>query len=219
MSNEPLRLPEILDRLARLHDHKTVGYGNAWRKRGELLSIFTNLARKYDRLTVALDDRIASQDEPLLLDTAADLCVYSAKYLSWLAETEPAAFEAGSDGASAQACSDAAGPDALRAIFVLLDDMQAAGISDTWGDLKTAFMPLEVGLLAQAGVGDASTLPFAEKTRLTWSLTAAAAQLTLAIALARPHEWQTFLNEVDAMDLACRPADESESALTPGERI
>lgn len=201
MPSEPPTLPAILNALARLHDHKTFGYGDAWRKRGELLSIFTNLARKYDRLTVALDERITSEDEPLL-DTAADLCVYSAKYLSWLAETQPVAFEAGSEGACARACSDAAGADALRAIFARLANVQVVGLNDAWAEIKSAFTPLEAGLLAQAGVGNAPMFSFEEKIRLAWSLTASAAQLTLAIALERSGEWHALLEEVDAMDSA-----------------
>ncbi len=200
MAVDPPTLPGILDTLAQLHDHKTVGYGDAWRKRGELLSIFTNLARKYDRLTVALDEHITSGDEALL-DTAADLCVYAAKYLTWLAETHPGAFQAASDGASAKACSDAAGPDALRVIFSHLNTTRAEqGIDSSWTQVKTAFEPLEVALMAQAGAAATGTqFSWEEKTSAAWALTESAAQLTVAVARDRPTEWRALLREIDAM--------------------
>jgi hypothetical protein len=193
-------LPEILDTLARLHDHKTVGYGDAWRKRGELLSIFTNLARKYDRLTVALDERVTSGDEALM-DTAADLCVYAAKYLTWLAETHPDAFDAASHGASANASSDAAGPDALRVIFSHLDPIgERQGIEGSWTLVKAVFEPLEVALMTQAGAATTGTqFSWEEKTSAAWALTERAAQLTAAVARDRPAEWRVLLREVDAM--------------------
>jgi hypothetical protein len=199
MAVDPPTLPGILDTLARLHDHKTVGYGDAWRKRGELLSILTNLARKYDRLTVALDEHITSGDEALL-DTAADLCVYAAKYLTWLAETHPGAFEAASR-ASATACSDAAGPDALRVIFSHLNITCAEqGIDSPRTQVKTVFEPLEVALMAQAGAAATGTqFSWEEKTSAAWALTESAAQLTVAVARDRPAEWRALLREIYAM--------------------
>jgi hypothetical protein len=200
MAAEQPDLATILDRLARLHDHKTVGYGNAWRKRGELLSIFTNLARKYDRLIVALDERVASSDEALL-DTAADLCVYAAKYLTWLAEAHAQDFEAASDGASAVRCSDAAGPDALREVFAQIKDVDVrADTGGSWERVKRCFEPLEGGLLTQAGADEGRVLSWEEKTSLAWALTAAGAQLTLAIGRERPNELVALENEIDAMD-------------------
>jgi thymidylate synthase len=200
MAVDPPTLPGILDTLARLHDHKTVGYGDAWRKRGELLSIFTNLARKYDRLTVALDEHVTSGDEALL-DTAADLCVYAAKYLTWLAETHTGAFEAASHEASAKACSDAAGPDALRVIFSHLNATGAEqGIDSSWTRVKTMFEPLEVALMAQAGAATTGMqFSWEEKTSAAWALTESAAQLTVSIARDRPTEWRALLREIDAM--------------------
>lgn len=200
MTVDPPTLTGILDTLARLHDHKTVGYGDAWRKRGELLSIFTNLARKYDRLTVALDERVTSGDEALL-DTAADLCVYAAKYLTWLVETHPNAFEAASHGISADVASDTAGPDALRAIFGHLKTTGAEqGIDSSWSGVKAVFEPLEVALMAQAGAAATSTqFSWEEKISAAWVLSESAAQLTVAIARDRPTEWRALLRAIDAM--------------------
>jgi hypothetical protein len=94
---------EALALLARLHAHKNRGYGDAWRKRGELLSIFTNLARKYDRLVIALDQGRRSSDERLL-DTAGDLCVYAVKYLTWLAAEHPESIRGSLDAGCCKGC-------------------------------------------------------------------------------------------------------------------
>ena len=59
-----------------------------WRSR---LAIFANIARKYDRLAVAFDEAVPAATEDLL-DTVGDQLVYFAKYLTWIAETEPGAF-------------------------------------------------------------------------------------------------------------------------------
>src|SRR2546423_5231405 len=79
---------EILRLLERLHRHKDAAYGDAWRKRGEVIAIFANMARKYDRLVVAFSEQRAAATEPLA-DTVADLCVYAGKYLTWLADEHP----------------------------------------------------------------------------------------------------------------------------------
>lgn len=199
MTAEQPDLDAILALLTRLHARKTVGYGNAWRKRGELLSIFTNLARKYDRLVVALDDGISSSDEALL-DTAADLCVYAGKYLTWLADCHPKEFAAASGGADPCRCSDSAGPSALGDVFAHLKGSQARTVPAGWQQVKAVFQPLEVGLLAQAGVGDSTHLTWSEKTRLAWELTSAAAALTLAVSRELPEQLVALQGQVSAME-------------------
>jgi hypothetical protein len=201
-------LNAILALLARLHAQKTVGYGDAWRKRGELLSIFTNLARKYDRLVVALDDRVSSSDETLL-DTTADLSVYAGKYLTWLADCHPDDFASASGGADPHRCSDSIGPSALQEVFAHLEASAAQtlplSIPAAWRQVKNVFEPLEVGLLAQAGVGNAAQLSWPEKTTLAWGLTSAAATLTLATSHKLPGEWAVLQRQVSAMESSvCR---------------
>ena len=68
-------------------------YKDAWRKRGELVGIFCNIARKYDRLVVAQGEADPDKTEARA-DTAADLCVYAVKYVTWLVEHDPDAAEA-----------------------------------------------------------------------------------------------------------------------------
>jgi len=75
--------------LKRLHAEKDRAYGGAWKKRGELVSIQPNIARKVDRL-----DTLSATGAGLYgetgLDTAVDLLVYVEKYRLFLAESLPA---------------------------------------------------------------------------------------------------------------------------------
>lgn len=65
------------DFVSDLHATKHKSYGDSWKKRGEMLSILANMARKVDRLGVG--DEFDSS-----ADTVIDLLVYSIKYLCWL---------------------------------------------------------------------------------------------------------------------------------------
>jgi hypothetical protein len=198
VTTEQPNLTAVLALLAQLHAYKTVGYGDAWRKRGELLSIFTNLARKYDRLVVALDDQVSSSDEALL-DTAGDLCVYAGKYLTWLADCQPKEFASASGVTEPSRFSDSTGPLALEAVFAHLEDSATLPVLAAWQQVKRVFEPLEAGLLAQAGVGSATSPGWSEKTKLAWELTAAAASLTLAVSLEHPGQWVALQGQVSAM--------------------
>lgn len=65
---------------ANLHEEKHKAYGNSWKKRGEMLGIMANCARKVDRLGVAGGGDSSA-------DTAIDLLMYMIKYTLWLQET------------------------------------------------------------------------------------------------------------------------------------
>jgi hypothetical protein len=69
----------------RLHYEKSAAYGNSWKRRGELISILANLARKVDRLEYVAAGAPVSRDENVF-DTAVDLLVYSLKYQTYLAD-------------------------------------------------------------------------------------------------------------------------------------
>ncbi|POR40061.1 thymidylate synthase [Methylobacterium sp. V23] len=73
--------------IKRLHARKDRLYGAAWKRRGELVSVLPNVARKVDRLEVFLKDGIQAGDEAVL-DTAIDLYVYATKYRLLLEERE-----------------------------------------------------------------------------------------------------------------------------------
>lgn len=72
-----------------LHRQKDAAYGNSWKRRGEQISIMANIARKVDRLEVIANGANPSQDENTL-DTAIDLYVYALKYITYLADQNPA---------------------------------------------------------------------------------------------------------------------------------
>lgn len=81
-----------LPNLMRLHTAKDQAYGDAWCRRGEVLGIFPNIARKYDRWArIRLESDSASAVVEPLDDTLADLLIYAVKYVVWLIERHPEA--------------------------------------------------------------------------------------------------------------------------------
>lgn len=75
----------IFEILKLLHYKKTLVYKDSWKKHGEVIGIFANISRKYDRINAIIGGIRATSDETLF-DTLADLAVYSTKYLTYLAE-------------------------------------------------------------------------------------------------------------------------------------
>lgn len=75
------RRESIVQDIARLHADKHAAYGDSWKRRGEMLSILPNIARKVDRLGVDGAGDTAA-------DTAIDLLVYLVKYGQWLSDPE-----------------------------------------------------------------------------------------------------------------------------------
>lgn len=73
--------------VSRLHRQKDAAYRNAWKKRGEVLSIVANVARKVDRLEYAMDGAPSVGDESII-DTTVDLFVYLLKYQTYLADLD-----------------------------------------------------------------------------------------------------------------------------------
>lgn len=71
----------LVDFIDNVHREKGAAYGGSWKKRGEMLSILANIARKVDRLLVA-----GETSDETLFDTAMDTTVYLAKYRWWLTE-------------------------------------------------------------------------------------------------------------------------------------
>ena len=80
---------EFKDAVRRLHRIKDAAYQDSWKKRGEIMSIMANIARKVDRLEYLTDDATAGFDESLM-DTAVDLLVYSLKHQTFLADQDAA---------------------------------------------------------------------------------------------------------------------------------
>lgn len=76
----PFERSDFLEFVTQLHTEKSLAYGDSWKKRGEMLGIMANIARKVDRLQGG-----ETKDETSA-DTAIDLLVYLAKYHTWLYE-------------------------------------------------------------------------------------------------------------------------------------
>lgn len=76
----------------KLHAEKNAAYGDSWKKRGEMLGIMANIARKVDRLGVPGGGDTAS-------DTAVDMLVYLIKYHLWLRQ-QAGAHDAPTEGQS-----------------------------------------------------------------------------------------------------------------------
>lgn len=75
--NQEVETGSMSEYTINLHEEKNKAYGNSWRKRGEVLGILANLARKVDRLG-------ADGGGDTALDTAIDLFVYAVKYRVFL---------------------------------------------------------------------------------------------------------------------------------------
>lgn len=71
----------------RLHQVKDASYRDAWKRRGEVISVMANVARKVDRLEYGLDGAPSPPGESQL-DTAVDLLVYCVKYQAYLADQD-----------------------------------------------------------------------------------------------------------------------------------
>jgi thymidylate synthase len=116
--------------VCKLHDEKHAAYGNSWKRRGEMLSILPNIARKVDRLGGG-----ETSDETST-DTAIDLLVYLAKYRWWLFDHAAATAPLSIDGYELTDLSDGTKPtnDLIRSLKPHED---AAGNEVEW--LKSQF--------------------------------------------------------------------------------
>ena len=78
---------EFREAVRRLRRARDAAYRDAWKRRGEVISILASIARKVDRLEYGLDGAPATAGESWL-DTAADLLVYCLKYQAYLADLD-----------------------------------------------------------------------------------------------------------------------------------
>jgi hypothetical protein len=190
MTNQP-DATEIATELVTLHEFKDRKYKDAWRKRGELIGIFSNIARKYDRLVVAQTEDDPDEAEPRA-DTSADLCVYAVKYVTWLIEHNPAAATA-IPGANPEQWSGTRGHDAVALALRQLADESSVPPAD----LVTAFEAIVAPFteLERILVDTVPTTEY-EKAALTWILASASLAYLWRIALDEPRAWTTFTDYV-----------------------
>lgn len=163
---------DLRDTITALHRSKDAAYGDSWKKRGELISIAANVARKIDRIDQVTGGVSAGREA--LLDTAVDLLVYAVKYETFLADRSPDVADQ-IFGRSGKHFSD--GPDGfeelLRARGVCGD---VGSVEEEAGRASAAFDELDSFL--QAHPHDHWT----EKLRLAQRLSGIALRLVLAVA-------------------------------------
>jgi hypothetical protein len=187
MSEQPTPT-DLVDELIALHQFKDRKYQDAWRKRGELIGIFSNIARKYDRLVVAQSEGNPDEAEPRA-DTAADLCVYSIKYITWLIEHDATAA-ATIAGADANEWSGTRGHRAVATALVQL----AAAQTIPPRDLAAAFAAVaEPFATLERILVDQQSASLGEKAALGWNLAAASLAYLWRLALDEPAAWQRFI--------------------------
>jgi hypothetical protein len=168
---------EIRAKITQIHRTKTLDYGNAWKKRGELLSVIANIARKVDRIETIGDRPVAVQDESIL-DTYVDLFIYCLKYETLLADNDPAvAQHLGFSLDIARPLSDGvAGFEHLVQTFPFASPDQDTSLSTTADGVVAAFKALENCF----GPGVLPTAPALERLSAVQTLAALASRGMIA---------------------------------------
>jgi hypothetical protein len=184
---------EFAEAVRRLHRAKDAAYRDAWKRRGEVLSILANIARKVDRLEYGLGSAPAAGGETQM-DTVVDLLVYCLKYQAYLAdighETTPL-----SDGAQAPRHGPAAFEALLSradlASLVTSDEPAAAAarrVVATFAELEACF------------AGLSATQPTVVRLARVQALTSAAIVLAGALRHEHPQAYAAFISSCLAME-------------------
>jgi hypothetical protein len=174
----------------RLHRAKDAAYRDAWKRRGEVISILANIARKADRLEYGLDGAPPTRDESWL-DTAVDLLVYCLKYQTYLADLDTGVAGLLFGGSTAcQPYSDG------TAGFDLLLSRAVPGTLEA-GDLTVSGAAAQVfsrfGELEGCFQGLSGTQPPGARLRRAQALTVAALCLIAALRREHPDLYASFL--------------------------
>jgi len=182
---------EFRDAVARLHRVKDAAYRDAWKRRGEVISILANIARKVDRLENGLGGAPAVPDESWV-DTAADLLVYCLKYQAYLADADAGAADRlfGGTGASPPYSDGPAGFEALlwRADLGPIDGTSqrateaAARVVSRFGEMEACFRDVT------------SVRPVPDRLGRLLALTDAAAALVWALRREHPRVYAGFID-------------------------
>lgn len=89
---------QVCGHLQHIHETKSATYGDSWKKRGELASVFGNVARKFDRISNIASDpeawakAISGATNEMVEETVLDLAVYSVLWCTFLMEERPENF-------------------------------------------------------------------------------------------------------------------------------
>lgn len=175
--------------VATLHRSKDESYGNAWKRRGEQISIASNLARKVDRIETVTGG--ARPGDETLLDTAVDLFVYCVKYQTFLADQDPSLAAALVPGAGSPYSDGPAGFERAleRYAFDVPPDMV---LSEVAAEVVALFGELDQ-FLQSAQSGDWSS-----RVPLILALTDAAMRFVIVVAESDPAATASFSSTVGA---------------------
>jgi thymidylate synthase len=138
--------------IAELHSEKDAAYQDSWKKRGELISILANIARKIDRLSNLLAG--APEGAEPLYETAVDAFVYCLKYRTYLLDQDAALRqrELGMEWLGSSASDGTAGFDTLLALYQL--PLPTRTVSDVCGDLVLSLSVAEALASDGAALGE-----------------------------------------------------------------
>jgi hypothetical protein len=173
---------EFREAVRRLHRAKDAAYRDAWKRRGEVISILANIARKVDRLEYGLDAAPATPDESWA-DTAVDLLVYCLKYQSYLADQD-AGTAARLFGGSGVPPPYSDGPAGFEALLSRMDPTAVMAPGQPTGE-ATRLVVARFAELETCFDQAASTQPVSARLARLRALTDAA--VSLAGALRREH--------------------------------
>lgn len=173
---------DLRESVIALHRSKDAAYGNSWKKRGELISIAANLARKVDRIDQVVGGAAAGREA--LLDTVVDLLVYAVKYETFLADqSADVAEHLFANGG--ERFSD--GPDGFEELMRARDVVgEVRTTRAEAAEASTAFDELDAFLQLHP------QSEWMEKLALAERLTATALRLVLAVALSDPDGLDTL---------------------------
>lgn len=96
VGQDPAKMIDTVCELVVLAIAKGSTYGDSWRKKGELLSIWPNVMRKYDRVENSIMQQASGSSSFNVaprIDGTSDFSVYGLLYLQFLAETYPDLYE------------------------------------------------------------------------------------------------------------------------------
>lgn len=174
-----------------LHRQKSAAYRNAWKRRGEQISIIANIARKVDRLEFVIDGAPVTQDESII-DTVIDLYVYVLKYETYLADQDETLAEVMFPGTQAQPpYSD--GVDGFefllaQADLTALDEGVEQGLTECVQDVLLAFAQVEVGVTEPIAA-------VADRARRARALAVATINLVALLHQVAPERYDEFLRQ------------------------
>lgn len=140
-ADDPSAEVDLKAALRALHRRKHAAYADSWKRRGELMGVLANIARKVDRL--ANVGQNPTNDPEQWTDTVADLCIYLIKYMTFLADADPAVAERLFPGAASRAWSDG-----VTGFEILLSNLDPDDVESRIGVtlLAAAFARMETGV-------------------------------------------------------------------------